>query len=135
MIEIKKHGKNAMLRGIDDAQGDAAPQKYTDRRFTAPDRKRAAQFMPFNGLRGYTEQATAAKIRRAARREITEDRARALNDALLELEKGNTVAITYFTGNGYACTHTTIVEVDPVYRRLRTEDGIIRFKDWDVVCE
>lgn len=101
-----------------------------------PDRKRAAQFMPFNGLRGYAEQVTAAQIRRAARREITEDRARALNDALLELEKGDTVAITYFTGNGYACTHTTIVEVDPVYRRLRTEVGIIRFKDlWDVVCE
>ena len=60
----------------------------------------------------------------------------ALNDALLELEKGDTVAITYFTGNGYTCTHTTIVEVDPIYRRLRTEDGIIRFKDlWDVVCE
>ena len=51
-----------------------------------PDRKRAAQFMPFNGLRGYAEQVTAAQIRRAARREITEDRARALNDALLELE-------------------------------------------------
>ena len=101
-----------------------------------PNRKRAAQFMPFNGLRGYAEQVTAAQIPRAARREITEDRARALNDALLELEKGDTVAITYFTGNGYACTHTTIVEVDAVYRRLRTEDGIIRFKDlWDVVCE
>lgn len=52
-----------------------------------PDRKRAAQFMPFNGLRGYAEQVTAAQIRRAARREITEDRTRALNDALLELEK------------------------------------------------
>lgn len=103
-----------------------------------PDRKKAAQFMPFNGLRGYAEQVTAAQIRRAARREITEDRARALNDALLGLARGDTVAITYFTGNGngYACTHTTIIEVDPVYRRLRTEDGIIRFKDlWDVVCE
>ena len=99
-----------------------------------PDKKRAAQFMPFNGLRGYAEQVTAAQIRRAARREITEDRA--LNNALLELEKGDTVAITYFTGNDYACTHTTIVEVDPVYRRLRTEGGIIRFKDlWDVVYE
>ena len=60
-----------------------------------PDRKRAAQFMPFNGLRGYAEQVTAAQIRRAARREITEDRARALNDALLELEKGDTVSIIH----------------------------------------
>lgn len=101
-----------------------------------PDRKRAAQFMPFNGLRGYAEQVTAAQIQRAARREITEDRARALNDALLELKKGDTVAITYFTGNGYAHTRTTIFEVDPVYRRLRTEDGVIRFRDlWDVMCE
>lgn len=99
-----------------------------------PDRKRAAQFMPFNGLRGYAEQVTAAQIQRAARREITEDRARALNDALLELEKGDTVAITYFTGNGYA--RTTIVEVDPVYRKLRTDDGVIRFRDlWDVARE
>ena len=101
-----------------------------------PDRKRAAQFMPFNGLRGYAEQVTAAQIQRAARREITEDRARALNDALLGLARGDSVSIIHFTGNGYACTHTTIVEIDPVYRRLRTEDGIIRFKDlWDVVCE
>ena len=101
-----------------------------------PDRKRAAQFMPFNGLRGYAEQVTAAQIRRAARREITEDRARALNDALLGLARGDSVSIIHFTGNGYAYTHTTIVEVDPIYRRLRTEDGIIRFKDlWDVVCE
>ena len=64
-----------------------------------PDRKRAAQFMPFNGLRGYAEQVTAAQIRRAARREITEDRARALNDALLglaravELEPDNIIAL------------------------------------------
>ena len=101
-----------------------------------PDRKRAAQFMPFNGLRGYAEQVTAAQIRRAARREITEDRARALNDALLGLARGDSVTIIHFTENGYACTHTTIIEVDAVYRRLRTEDGIIRFKDlWDVVCE
>lgn len=101
-----------------------------------PDKKRAAQFMPFNGLRGYAEQVRAAQLRRAARREITEDRARALNNALLGLARGDSVSIIHFTGNGYACTHTTIVEVDPVYRRLRTEDGIIRFKDlWDVVCE
>ena len=101
-----------------------------------PDRKRAAQFMPFNGLRGYAEQVTAAQIQRAARREITEDRARALNDALLGLARGDSVTIIHFTGNGYACTHTTIIEVDAVYRRLRTEDGVIRFKDlWDVVCE
>lgn len=101
-----------------------------------PDRKRAAQFMPFNGLRGYAEQVTAAQIRRAARREITEDRARALNDALLGLARGDSVTIIHFTGNGYACTHTTIIEVDAVYQRLRTEDGVIRFKDlWDVVCE
>lgn len=26
-----------------------------------PDRKRAAQFMPFNGLRGYAEQVTAPR--------------------------------------------------------------------------
>ena len=59
-----------------------------------------------------------------------------MNDALFELEKGDTVAITYFTGNGYARTRTTIVEVDPVYRRLRTEDGVIRFRDlWDVARE
>ena len=101
-----------------------------------PHRKRAAQFMPFNGLRGYAEQVTAAQIRRAARREITEDRARALNDALLGLARGDSVTIIHFTGNGYASTHTTIIEVDAVYRRLRTEDGDIRFKDlWDVVCE
>lgn len=101
-----------------------------------PDRKRAAQFMPFNGLRGYAEQVTAAQIQRAARREITEDRARALNDALLGLARGDSVSIIHFTGNGYVCTHTTIVEVDTVYRRLRTEDGIIHFKDlWNVVCE
>lgn len=101
-----------------------------------PDRKRAAQFMPFNGLRGYAEQVTAAQIQRAARREITEDRARALNDALLELERGDSVTIIHFTGNGYIRTHTAIVEVDPVYRRLRTEDGVIRFRDlWDVARE
>lgn len=101
-----------------------------------PDRKRAAQFMPFNGLRGYAEQVANAEIQRAARREITEDRARALNDALLGLSRGDAVTITHFTGNGYARTHTTIVEVDAIYRRLRTEDGVIRFKDlWDVVCE
>ena len=95
--------------------------------------KRAAQFMPFNGLRGFTEQITQAEFPEIKRREITEDHAEQLNEKIQSLHKGSTIVITVFTPHGYVNRICCVKEVVYPYRTLRTDHGNISFYDiWNI---
>lgn len=98
-----------------------------------PNSKRAIQFMPFNGLRGYDALVYEAEHPKEMRREITEDRATRLNEIIQSLRKGNRVTLSFYTGAGYQKIACRIQEVDSVFRRLRTDKGTISFQDlWEV---
>ena len=92
-----------------------------------PNVKRAIQFMPFNGLRGYENLVTQAEHPAHTQREITEDRAAQLNQKLLSLYKGETIIATYYTGKNYKATICCVKEVDPIFKILRTDKGNIPF--------
>ena len=94
---------------------------------------RAAQFMPFNGLRGYDSMIAHSEQPSNQRREITEERAQKLNEEITRLKKDETVVITYFTDHGYVSKICCIKEVDCISRIIRTSRGPISFYDlWDI---
>lgn len=98
-----------------------------------PNTKRAIQFMPFNGLRGYENLVNQAEHPRLTKREITEAHAAILNHKLHSLCKGETIIATYYTEKGYRTTICCVKEVDSIFHILRSDKGNIPFSDlWDI---
>ena len=99
-----------------------------------PNNKRAMQFMPFNGLRGYESLLYAAEHPQEMRREISEGRAARLDEIMSRLSKGDVVRVTFFTGSGYEEITCRVKEIDTAFRVLRTDKGAIAFLDlWEVI--
>ncbi len=99
-----------------------------------PNNKRAIQFMPFNGLRGYDALVYAAEHPKEMRREITEARAARLDEIMSRLRKGDLVRVTFYTGSGYEELACRVKEIDTAFRVLRTDKGAIAFCDlWEVI--
>ncbi len=99
-----------------------------------PNNKRAMQFMPFNGLRGYEALVYAAEHPKEKRREITEDHATRLDEIMGRLCKGDEIRLTFYTGEGYEKITCRVKEIDTAFRILRTDRGEIEFRDvWEIV--
>ena len=98
-----------------------------------PNNKRAMQFMPFNGLRGYESLLYAAEHPKEKRREISEARAARLDEIMSHLRKGDLVRVTFYTGSGYEELTCRVKEIDTAFRRLRTDQGEVAFQDlWEI---
>lgn len=98
-----------------------------------PNNKRAMQFMPFNGLRGYESLLYAAEHPKEKRREISEARAARLDEIMSHLRKGDLVRVTFYTGSGYEELTCRVKEIDAAFRRLRTDQGEVAFQDlWEI---
>ena len=98
-----------------------------------PNNKRAMQFMPFNGLRGYESLLYAAEHPKEKRREISEARAARLDEIMSHLRKGDLVRVTFYTGSGYEELTCQVKEIDTAFRRLRTDQGEVAFQDlWEI---
>ena len=94
---------------------------------------RAIQFMPFNGLKGFSDLLQKSETPPPVRRELTEDRAHELDEKLQTLYKGETVVLTTYTHNGYVSDVYCIKEIDSVFKVLRTNKGNIPFMDiWEI---
>ena len=109
---------------------------------------RAKIFAPFAALRGHSERLGEedVKLMRSKRTELSEEEAEILSDKLLQVRKGMTVTVVYFSPDsangdvGYDVTATGVVtNVDVVYRTLKINTGrtnekgpvddVIRFDD------
>lgn len=88
---------------------------------------RAAQFMPFNGLRGFTDLIHEAETPKVPQQELTEDQAFALNEIVSKLKKGDFVKITYYTASGYISQSCTVLEVNPPLHYILTNQGCFSF--------
>ncbi len=98
-----------------------------------PNNKRAMQFMPFNGLRGYDTLLYAAEHPKEKRREITEDHAARLDEIIRRLRKGDIVKLIFYTNAGYQKMICRIKEPDTIFHILRTDKGNISFRDiWEI---
>lgn len=95
--------------------------------------KRASQFMPFNGLRGYDALIQKAEASKTTKKEITEEHAEELNLALQSLQKGDMAKITYYTAQGYVTEACEIREINCYLHYIRTDKKCFSFKDiWNI---
>lgn len=80
---------------------------------------RAAQFAPFDALKGLHEalRIKEYEIEKTAKGELSEEQARKLSKALMSIEKGDTVALVYFK-DGYKREIKGTTKIDTVLRTV-----------------
>lgn len=96
-------------------------------------KERAKQFMPFASLKGYDLILKEQELVAEKKREITEEQAIILSNALLSLKKGDVVRVLYYQQFGYIEKIGAVSEIDIVNRRIRVVKTYISFDDlWEI---
>lgn len=90
--------------------------------------KRARQFLPFNGLKGYGELLAEAKETEEKERPLSEDRARKLDALLGCIKKGDLLRITFYEAGRYRALEGALESIDLPFRFLRIEGKNIPFR-------
>lgn len=92
---------------------------------------RAKQFAPFAALKGYEEELyfQERELTYEARREISEDVARSINESLNIIQIGEKIAVTHYHGCRYVKTTGRISQICPEKSFLKVDGRMIRFVD------
>lgn len=83
-----------------------------------PHPDRARQFMPFAALRGYYDLVHAKEAVPESRRPLSDDEARALDDLIANLDRGDVVRCRYYEGGGYREAEGAVSQIDVTFRDL-----------------
>ncbi|MEC4272609.1 hypothetical protein VJ923_05490 [Adlercreutzia sp. R25] len=83
-----------------------------------PHPDRARQFMPFAALRGYYELVRDAERVAEPRVPLADDEARALDEAIAGLVRGDVVRCVFYERDGYRTLVGAVGQVDLIYRDL-----------------
>lgn len=75
-------------------------------------RKRARQFLPFNGLKGYGELLTEAREEEEEERPLSEDRAQKLDNILGHLRKEDHLRLTFYESGRYRTLEGMLESID-----------------------
>lgn len=95
--------------------------------------KRAVQFMPFNGLRGFEELLWERAQEKEERREPSEARLAKLNEIMSQLSNGMEAEITYFAAGRYEKKQGIVTARDVPFRKIRVDGDWISFDDiWEI---
>ena len=94
-----------------------------------PPSRRAKQFAPFDALKGLKEAIAAKEKRPEPRRELTEYMKEQINNALLELQKGQQTTVVYYEKQEQQATQITgtVMKVDAHCQKLQVNQVIIDF--------
>lgn len=81
---------------------------------------RAAQFQPFDALKGLQEELRAKEERRlrVEKKEITEERANDISAELVKIYKRSDVDITFYRSGRYYNLQGTVVDKNDIYKYL-----------------
>lgn len=92
---------------------------------------RAAQFLPFDSLKGLQAELRAReeKHSRIEKRELDEETASELSNALAKLEKGSVAEIIYFKGGHYFTFKGIVMRKNDAYKHMETTNGKIFYED------
>ncbi len=91
--------------------------------------ERARQFQPFDALEGIKFMYETSEKTVEEKRELSEERAAALNAAIAELEKGSLVRATYYDTDGYTDKEGILTEVNADSRYIKIVREKIAFDD------
>ena len=92
---------------------------------------RAKQFAPFDALRGLREALAKQEEahERQEKRELSEEEQAAIEQALVELTRGDDVEALCFEDGKYIKVVGTVVRVDTNFRYLQIGEGRIAFSN------
>ncbi len=90
---------------------------------------RAAQFAPFDSLKGLHEELRVReeKLARCEMKELSEEEALHLSETMQQAEKGTTVEITYFSGGYYKTIVGRVEEKNVALRFIVIDDTKVTF--------
>ena len=74
--------------------------------------------MPFAALRGYYDLVHAKEAVPELRRPLSDDEARALDDLIANLDRGDVVRCRYYEGGGYCEAEGAVSQIDVTFRDL-----------------
>ena len=92
---------------------------------------RAAQFQPFDALKGLQEELRAREERRTRveKKEITEERAESISTQLIKIYKRSEVEITFYSGGHYYSLTGTVTDKNDIYKYIVVGEGKIFYDD------
>ena len=92
---------------------------------------RAAQFQPFDALKGLQEELCAREERRTRveKKELSEEQIDALSTALAKICKRLEVEITFYSGGHYYSLKGTVTDKNDIYKYIVVGEGKIFYDD------
>lgn len=90
---------------------------------------RAKQFAAFDALKGYYDMIDEAQIISKPKRELSEYKISVINRRLINLEKGDRVAVIYYSKTRYRTIQGTVMSIDTVYKTITVDNVKIHFDD------
>ena len=101
-----------------------------------PPSRRAKQFAPFDALKGLKEAIAAKEKRPEPRRELTEYMKGQINNALLDLQKGQQITVVYYEKQEQQTSQITgtVMKVDAHWQTLLINQIVIGFEEiYDII--
>lgn len=95
------------------------------------DINRAAQFLPFDALKGLSEeiQCRIERRTRIERKEISEDKKEEISTVLCKLDKGMTIKVTFYSNGHYIEVENIFDKINYPYHYLVVGGNKIFFDD------
>ena len=101
-----------------------------------PPSRRAKQFAPFDALKGLKEAIAAKEKRPEPRRELTDYMKEQINNALLDLQKGQQITVVYYEKQEQQTSQITgtVMKVDAHWQTLLINQIVIGFEEiYDII--
>lgn len=95
------------------------------------DLNRAAQFLPFDALKGLSEelQSRIEKRSRVEKIELSEESKDAISNVLCRVKKGTEIRAKYYKNGHYLIVDGMVTKISQVYHWLKVVDTQIYFDD------
>ncbi|MEG9430573.1 MAG: hypothetical protein VZQ61_06615 [Christensenellaceae bacterium] len=95
------------------------------------DLNRAAQFLPFDALKGLSEELQSRIDRRSkiSRIELSEEQQEILSDELNKVQRGNRVRVNFFLDGHYIDLEGIVEKTDSIYHYLVIGQEKIYYRD------
>ena len=101
-----------------------------------PPSRRAKLFVPFDALKGLKEAIAAKEKRPEPRRELTDYMKEQINNALLDLQKGQQITVVYYEKQEQQTAQITgtVMKVDAHWQTLLINQMLIGFEEiYDII--
>ena len=92
---------------------------------------RAAQYMPFDALKGLKEELKLREERRlkVEKTELTDEMIEEISSKLYQIEKNSKISITFFYNGNYVDLDGYVTSIDKIYKYLVINEEKIYFEN------